>query len=93
MELLITTSDEITNFFKIAEDISDNLKSIKTSYRPLLFGEIFLTGEEVCDLLHISSRTLQHYRDDNLLPYIQIQGKILYKESDIIQLLENNYRL
>jgi predicted site-specific integrase-resolvase len=41
----------------------------------------------MCKLLHISKRTLQQYRDDNILPYIQIGGKIIYKESDILTIL------
>ncbi len=54
-------------------------------------GEIYLSGEDVCELLHISKRTLQQYRDDCVIPYIQIKGKILYKESDIKYILERNY--
>ena len=29
--------------------------------------------------------------DDNILPFIQIGGKIIYKESDILTVLEQNY--
>ena len=54
-------------------------------------GEIYLSGEDVGKLLHISKRTLQQYRDDNILPFIQIGGKIIYKESDILKVLEQNY--
>ena len=54
-------------------------------------GEIYLSGEDVCKLLHISKRTLQQYRDDNIIPFIQIGGKIIYKESDILTILEKNY--
>lgn len=92
MELMTTTSEEITQFFETVTHISKELNEIKQNFRPLLYGEIHLLGEEVCELLHISKRTLQQYRDDHLLPYIQIQGKILYKESDILVLLETNYQ-
>ncbi len=54
-------------------------------------GEIYLSGEDVCKLLHVSKRTLQQYRDDSILPYVQIAGKIIYKESDILTILERNY--
>ncbi len=92
MELITITSKEIELFFKTASGISRELKTIENYFRPLLYDELYLLGEELCDLLHISKRTLQHYRDESLLPYIQIQGKILYKESDILKLLEQNYR-
>lgn len=55
-------------------------------------GEIYLSGEDVGKLLHISKRTLQQYRDDKILPYIQIGGKIIYRESDILTVLEQNYK-
>ncbi len=54
--------------------------------------KIYLSGEDVCRLLHISKRTLQQYRDDNILPFIQIGGKIIYNETDLVRILEENYR-
>ena len=39
----------------------------------------------------MSERLLQEYRNEGSLPYIKISGKILYKESDILKLLEDNY--
>ena len=66
-------------------------ENILKNYRPVMNGEIYLSGEDVCKLLHISKRTLQQYRDDNILPFIQIGGKIIYKESDILKVLEQNY--
>ncbi|WP_455424181.1 helix-turn-helix domain-containing protein [Flavobacterium bizetiae] len=67
------------------------IESILKNYRPVMNGEIYLSGEDLCKLLHISKRTLQQYRDDNILPYIQIGGKIIYKETDILTILEQNY--
>ncbi len=37
-------------------------------------------------------RTLQDYRDKSIIPYTQIAGKILYRLSDINQLLQENYQ-
>jgi len=34
---------------------------------------------------------LQEYRNNGILPYYQLGGKILYKESDVEKLLEDNY--
>ncbi|MHA1482554.1 MAG: helix-turn-helix domain-containing protein [Candidatus Heimdallarchaeaceae archaeon] len=50
-----------------------------------------LTSEEVCSLLRISSRTLQSYRDRNILPFSQIGRKIYYKAFDINEYLERHY--
>jgi len=35
---------------------------------------------------------LQQYRDDGLLPFIKLERKILYRESDIGKVLEDNYQ-
>ncbi|WP_436835752.1 helix-turn-helix domain-containing protein [Chryseobacterium gambrini] len=64
---------------------------ILENFRPVMNGEIYLSGEDVCRLLHISKRTLQQYRDDKILPYVQISGKIIFKQSDILEILERNY--
>ncbi|SJZ49265.1 Uncharacterised protein [Porphyromonas cangingivalis] len=42
--------------------------------------------------IFISPRTLQDYRDKDIIPYTQIAGKILYRLSDINRLLQENYR-
>ena len=42
-------------------------------------------------MLKISRRCLQDYRDQGRIPYIQLGGKILYRQSDIEKLLEENY--
>jgi excisionase family DNA binding protein len=62
------------------------------NFHPLLKGEIYLSGEQVCQMLHISKRTLQQYRDDGLIPFIKLERKILFRESDIIKVLEDNYQ-
>ena len=40
--------------------------------------------------LKITKRTLIEYRMNGKLPYYKIGGKILYKEQDIIDILERN---
>lgn len=62
------------------------------SYRPPLDGEVYLTDKEVADLLRVSRRTLQEYRNERLLPYIILGGKALYPESGLREVLEANYR-
>ncbi len=42
-------------------------------------------------MLHISSRTLQDYRDRGLIGFYKLEGKILYKLSDIQEMLEKHY--
>ncbi|MDE8712587.1 DNA-binding protein, partial [Phocaeicola vulgatus] len=37
-------------------------------------------------------RTLQEYRNNRVLPFIRLGGKVLYPESGLRELLEVNYR-
>lgn len=60
--------------------------------RPTLGGERFLTDKEVSARLKVSRRTLQDYRNNGIIAYYQLGGKILYKESDIERMLAANYR-
>lgn len=64
---------------------------LREIYKPSFSGEHYLSGEELCKILHISKRTLQEYRDNQMIPYVSLPGKMLYKESDIFAFLEENY--
>ena len=72
--------------------VSKRIKEVALTHKPLFGGEHFLTGKEVCERLYISPRTLQDYRDRRIIPYTHFAGKILYKESDLEKLLEDNYK-
>ena len=50
------------------------------------------TDRELSQRLKISRRTLQDYRNNGILPYLQPGGKILYRESDIERVLQSCYR-
>ena len=91
MDLLTNEAEEIITHQEMITQLKKRIEEILKNYRPVMNGEIYLSGEEVCKLLHISKRTLQQYRDDQILPYVQIGGKIIYKESDILTVLERNY--
>ena len=48
----------------------------------------WLHNGDVCKLLNISKRTLQHYRDTGVLPFSQIGHKCYNKREDVGRLLE-----
>ena len=73
-------------------DLDDSqLECYCASVRPTLAGEVYLTGEEVCERLKLSARTLQEYRSRGLLVFYKIGGKILYKQSDLQAMLDRYY--
>jgi hypothetical protein len=44
-------------------------------------------NQEVCQILNISKRTLQTYRDNGTLPFTQINHKMFYKPEDVEQII------
>ena len=62
-------------------------RNVTGNYRLLLDGERYLTDREVAEILKVSRRTLQEYRNDGVLPYILLGGKVLYRESDLPSVL------
>lgn len=91
MEIKNNNSEEISSLFCSLEESFELIKSTLENRTLTLNGERFLTNRDICDILHISQRTLQDWRDTGKIPYIQISGKVLYKESDVKRLLEKNY--
>ena len=71
--------------------VDAGIEQIRELCHPVLNGEHYLSGEEVCKALRITKRTLQQYRDAGRVSYIALPGKMLYKESDILALLQQIY--
>lgn len=91
MDLVTNEAKEIIDHHEMIILLKTHIEEILKYYHPVMNGEIYLFGQNVCELLHISKRTLQQYRDDKILPFIQIGGKIIFKQSDILMVLEQNY--
>ena len=51
----------------------------------------WLDNQEVCEILGISLRTLQEYRNKGLLPCTCIKHKIFYKPADVEAFLKSLY--
>lgn len=91
MPELKTSNKKITDLHVLIENLKSKIEKTFSNYRPLFNGERYLTDHQLSEKLNISRRTLQTYRDKGLLPYILLSGKVLYKESDVENLLEKNY--
>ena len=82
MDLITKDSETTLVLFSSLDRVLENV----------LNYEHYQTGDEVYRRLCISKRTLQDYRDTGLLGYVQLPGKIIYRESDIMDLLERFYQ-
>lgn len=91
-ELMTKDNEWILHFMSSLDRLLDNYERMTADYRPTLGGERFFTDKEVSARLKVSRRTLQDYRNEGRIAYIQLGGKILYRESDIEKMLLDGYR-
>ena len=91
-ELIMPHNVGVKNALENMKEVLALYKKVIGNYRPLLDGERYLTDKEVAQILKVS-RTLQEYRNDGVIPYILLGGKVLYRESDLERVLESCYHL
>lgn len=53
--------------------------------RPTIADEHYMTGDDVCAILHISRRTLQTLRDEKRVPYTTIGGNCFIPKADCMK--------
>ena len=91
-EKIYTMNDAV-----IADALSSMRKAMRRASammqecRPVMDGERYVTDKELSEVLKVTRRTLQQYRNDGIIPYITMGGKVLYRESEVKALLERNY--
>jgi len=90
-EIITQQDPQMQMFAQLMVGTLKKLERYCSTARPMLGGEVYLTGEEVCSQLRLSTRTLQEYRNSGTLLFYKIGGKILYKQSDIQAMLEKHY--
>ena len=55
-------------------------------------NDTFLDNQEFLQLMNISKRTAQSWRDEGKVSFSQIGSKIYYRMSDVQNLLDKNYK-
>ena len=88
MDILDNKSPQIVAFFATFDELSNTIQKALQNRTPHLNGEKYLTNQEACQLLRISSRTLQSWRNTGEIPFIKLKRKILYRESVVKKRLE-----
>ncbi len=91
-ELITMKTERIVSFFKSIDRMLDGIEGLVRNCKPTLNGERYLSDKEVSARLKVSRRTLQDYRNEGRIPYYQLGGKVLYRESDIQRVLDSGYR-
>ena len=96
-DLIIADRELEVGFIGQLDALLEGIERMDASHKASPSNEQFLTDKEVTDKevsawLKVSRRTLQDYRNNGMIAYYQLGGKILYKESDIEKLLMSGYR-
>ena len=78
---------------RIMERFDKQDKTLEKLNEPkvMLDGERLLDNQDLCQLLHVSKRTLQRYRDSGELPFQMLYHKTYYKESDVMAFIRINF--
>lgn len=91
MDKVITQDNlQMADLFQQMGNLLSSIEELMLNYTPILNGERYITDSELANYLKLTKRTLQEYRNSGKVPFYQLGGKILYRESDIEQLLSDN---
>lgn len=88
MEVIVFSDEAYQELVKKMDNLEKYFKHV-AERQPL--SDTILDIEETCLLLKISKRTLQNYRDDSILSYHQVGGKIYFRASAIEEHLNNHF--
>lgn len=88
MNTYITTKEELCNTIQKAVEFALDTR-LPVAIREAT-SKPFLTKQELIDLTGWSSRTIQHMRDTNQIPYSQHGRKILYPAKGIFEFLKKH---
>lgn len=91
IDIITKEDDRINSISKKIDQMKKQIKAIEKDSHPLFNGERYLADAELSAKLSISRRTLQEWRIRNIIRYIKLDGKILYRESDIEKVLNDRY--
>jgi 3-methyladenine DNA glycosylase Tag len=86
MEAVILTSEQYSNLVSRLDNLNATLEANQKPSQ-----ETFLDNQEFIQLMNISKRTAQTWRDEGKVSFSQIGSKIYYKMKDVEVLLDKNY--
>ncbi len=87
MEVIILSTQQHTDLVNRLETLSKKLEGNQKKLEAT-----FLDNQEFIQLMHISKRLAQTWRDSGVISYSQIGSKIYYRMSDVQILLDTNYK-
>lgn len=86
MEVITIQSEAFQELVKKMDEIQNKLTAKDKEPK-----EVWLDNQEFIQLLKISKRTAQHYRDTGMISFSQVGSKIYYRMNDVEELLKKHY--
>ena len=86
MEVITIQSEAFQELVRKMDEIQTKLTAKEKEPK-----EIWLDNQEFIQLLKISKRTAQHYRDTGMISFSQVGSKIYYRMNDVEELLKKHY--
>ena len=73
-DIITKDSEEFKELTGWIKRTGKNLEAAAARIRPTIADEHYLSGDEVCRMLHVSKRTLQTLRDEKAIPQLPPSG-------------------
>lgn len=86
------------NFEKWMDFIVQRLDKIEkmlihmSNIKSCLDGDELIDNQDMRMLLAVTPRTLQRYRDLDMIPFYKIDGRIYYKKSEVMEIFKNRIK-
>ena len=87
MTFQVITEDQYKELLNKLEHLSKQLSTKQKDPKEVIFD-----SQELMQLLNISKSTLQKLRDDGQIGFSQVNGKFYYRQFDINEMIEKNYK-
>lgn len=87
MEIVMMEKSDFDRLVRRIEDIAEHIRRSEFRKPPSNTGE-WVSNKEAMELLGVSPRTLQRYRDNGCIPYSKIGKNCRYRLSDLERTLE-----
>ena len=78
-------------FEKVQQRLDSMIKRLEQTQRSSP-DQVFFDNQEFIQVMNISKRTAQQWRDSQMIGFSQVGNKIYYRLSDILELLDKCFK-
>ena len=87
MDVVLLSSQQYQDLLKRLDKIQQEVSSKQKSP-----ADTFIDNQEFIQIMNVSKRTAQSWRDEGIISFSQIGSKIYYRMSDVQALLDKHYK-